>query len=54
VKRGEGRFIPIYIILMKLTVQGIKEIKNAPQRIEETMLQFREIGGRSTRLIPSN
>ena len=36
------------IILMKLTDQGIKDIKNAPERIERGIKQFEAMGGKVT------
>ena len=36
------------IILMKLTEQGIKDIKNAPRRIEEGIKGFEAMGGKVT------
>jgi len=38
--------VPTYIGLMKLTEQGIKEIKDAPQRIAENIKQLEEMGGK--------
>jgi len=38
--------MPTYISLMKLTDQGIKDIKNAPQRIEEAVKALEAIGGK--------
>ena len=35
-----------YIALMKLTEQGIKEIKDAPQRIAENIKQLEVMGGK--------
>lgn len=37
-----------YVILMKLTDQGIKDIKNAPQRIEANAKAMEAIGGKMT------
>ena len=34
------------ILLMKLTDQGIKDIKNAPQRIEQGIKTFEAMGGK--------
>ena len=34
------------ILLMKLTDQGIKDIKNAPQRIEQGIKTFEKMGGK--------
>lgn len=41
-----GITVPTYIGLMKLTEQGIKEIKDAPQRIAENIKQLEEMGGK--------
>ena len=38
--------MPTYIYLMKLTDQGIKDIKNAPQRIEENIKGLEALGGK--------
>jgi len=38
--------MPTYISLMKLTEQGIKDIKNAPQRIEEAVKGLEAMGGK--------
>ena len=35
-----------YISLMKLTEQGIKDIKNAPKRIEEAVKGLQAMGGK--------
>lgn len=43
---AEGKAIPIYICLMKLTDQGIKDIKNAPQRIEKAIKALEAMGGK--------
>jgi len=40
--------MPNYIILMKLTDQGIKAIKGAPGRIEEAIKGFEKMGGKVT------
>ena len=34
------------VVLMKLTEQGIKDIKNAPQRIEQGFKSFEAMGGK--------
>lgn len=36
------------IVLMKLTEQGVKDIKNAPQRIEQGFKGFEAMGGKVT------
>ena len=38
--------MPIYISLMNLTEQGVKDIKNAPQRVEEAVKGLEAIGGK--------
>jgi uncharacterized protein with GYD domain len=38
--------MPTYITLMKLTDQGIRDIKDAPQRIEEGIKTFESMGGK--------
>ena len=38
--------MPKYFLLMKLTDQGIKDIKNAPQRIEDAVKGLEEVGGK--------
>lgn len=38
--------MPTYILLMKLTDQGIKEIKDAPQRIEDAVKGLEAVGGK--------
>ena len=38
--------MPTYIGLFKLTDQGIKDIKNAPQRVEEAMIAYEKMGGK--------
>ena len=35
----------MYITLMKLTEQGIKDIKNAPQRVEDAAKGLEALGG---------
>jgi uncharacterized protein with GYD domain len=42
--------MPTYIMLMKLTEQGIKDIKNAPQRLEQGIKGFEAMGGKVTSL----
>jgi uncharacterized protein with GYD domain len=37
-----------HVVLMKLTDQGIKDIKNAPQRIEASAKAIEAIGGKMT------
>ncbi len=38
--------MPTYITLYKLTDQGVKDIKNAPGRIEEGIKAFEAMGGK--------
>jgi uncharacterized protein with GYD domain len=38
--------MPTYITLYKLTEQGVKDIKNAPGRIEEGIKAFEGMGGK--------
>ncbi len=38
--------MPIYICLMRLTDQGLKDIKNAPKRIEEAVKALEAMGGK--------
>ncbi len=38
--------MPTYIALMKFTEQGIRDIKNAPQRNEENIKALEGIGGK--------
>ena len=38
--------MPTYISLMKLTEQGFKDIKNAPQRIEDAVKGLEAVGGK--------
>jgi uncharacterized protein with GYD domain len=42
----EERTMVRKIILMKLTDQGVKDIKNAPQRIEQGLSTFEKMGGK--------
>jgi uncharacterized protein with GYD domain len=37
-----------YIILMKLTAQGAKDLKDAPKRIESGIKGFEKMGGKVT------
>jgi uncharacterized protein with GYD domain len=37
-----------HIVLMKLTDQGIKDIKNAPQRVDATVKAIEAMGGKLT------
>jgi len=41
-----------YVLLMKLTEQGIKDIKNAPERIEEGIKKWKEMGGKLISFYP--
>lgn len=38
--------MPRYIALMKLTEQGIKDVKNAPKRIEQAVAGMEALGGK--------
>ncbi len=38
--------MPTYILLMKLTDQGVKAIKDAPKRVEEGIKGFEAMGGK--------
>ena len=38
--------MPTYIVLYKLTDQGIKDIRNAPQRFEDGIKAFQAMGGK--------
>jgi len=42
----EDNPMPTYIMLMKLTEQGVKDIKNAPQRVEQAAKTAEAIGGK--------
>jgi uncharacterized protein with GYD domain len=44
--RREASYMPTYIGLFKLTDQGIKEIKEAPQRIAEGIKAWEKMGGK--------
>ena len=46
--RKEANYMPRAVILMKLTEQGIKDIKNAPQRLEKGIKAFEAMGGKVT------
>ena len=37
-----------YVILMNLTDQGVKDIKKAPERIEQGIKAFEQMGGKVT------
>ena len=38
--------MPTYITLMNMTEQGIKDIKNAPERTARSVKQLEEMGGK--------
>jgi len=38
--------MPTYISLMNMTEQGIKDIKNAPERTAKSIKQLEELGGK--------
>ena len=44
--RKEDTVMPTYISLMNLTDQGIKDIKNAPQRFGEAVKRLEAMGGK--------
>jgi len=38
--------MPTYVVLMKLTDQGVKDIKNAPARVEAGIKAWEALGGK--------
>ena len=40
--------MPAYIALCKVTEQGMKDIKNAPKRVEEAKKAIEKLGGKMT------
>jgi uncharacterized protein with GYD domain len=40
--------MPTYLVLMRLTEHGVRNIQNAPARIEEAIRAFEAVGGRVT------
>ena len=38
--------MPKYVALMTLTEQGIKDIKNAPQRLQDSVAAMEKMGGK--------
>ena len=40
--------MPTYVVLMNLTDQGIKEVKGAPERIQQSIKAFEAMGGKVT------
>jgi uncharacterized protein with GYD domain len=38
--------MPTYVSLMKLTDQGVKEIKDAPKRVKESVKSLEALGGK--------
>jgi len=44
--RKENSCMPTYITLFNLTEQGVKDLKNAPERIEEGLKAFEAMGGK--------
>jgi uncharacterized protein with GYD domain len=38
--------MPTYVLLMKLTDQGVKDMKKAPGRIEQGIKSFEKMGGK--------
>lgn len=50
-KRGERRdMVNTYVVLMKLTDKGVKNISKAPMRIEENNKKLEQAGGRVVNL----
>ena len=45
-KRTRGYTMPAFVLLMNLTAKGAADIKNMPQRIEESMKAFEAMGGK--------
>jgi uncharacterized protein with GYD domain len=41
-----GYEMPAFVLLMNLTAKGAADIKNMPQRIEESMKAFEAMGGK--------
>jgi uncharacterized protein with GYD domain len=41
-----GSYMPTYISLVNLTDQGIKEVKNAPERLRSFDVAAQEVGGK--------
>jgi uncharacterized protein with GYD domain len=41
--------MPTYVSLMKLTDQGVKEIKDAPKRVKESVKSLEALGGKLVR-----
>ena len=40
--------MPAFVLLMNLTAKGAADIKNMPQRIEESVKRFEAMGGKVT------
>jgi uncharacterized protein with GYD domain len=38
--------MPAYVLLMNMTEQGVKDVKNAPARIQAAMKAFEGMGGK--------
>ena len=38
--------MPTYVVLMKLTDQGIRAVKDSPDRIEDSIKHFESMGGK--------
>lgn len=38
--------MPTYVVLMKLTDQGIRTVKDSPERIESSIRHFEAMGGK--------
>jgi uncharacterized protein with GYD domain len=45
-RRKGGLAVQTYICLMKLTRKGIEDIKNAPQRLEQSIKTLESMGGK--------
>lgn len=40
-----------YVMLVKLTDQGARDIRNVPQRIEQTIKAWQELGGKDLSIV---
>ncbi len=40
--------MPKYVVLMNLTEQGVKDIRNAPERVESAIKLLEKMGGKLT------
>lgn len=41
----------LYVMLVKLTDQGARDIKNVPQRIDQTIKAWEELGGKDLNIV---